>query len=54
MRKYAINSVTYSSSLKAQFLYLNNKGVIVLDRLCTILNELSHGALSIQPSTVTC
>ena len=53
MKKYAINSVTYSSRLKAQVLYLNNKGVIALERLCTILNELSGGELSIKPSTVT-
>lgn len=52
MKKYLINSVTYHDDLKSMVLYLNNKGTIALQRLCTMLNEMSEGKLDIKPSTV--
>lgn len=52
MRKFRINPMTYSDHLKSQVLYLQSKGVVSLDRLCGILNELSMGKLNITEGTV--
>ena len=50
--KYAINSVTYHNDFKSMVLYLNSKGTIALQRLCTMMNELSEGKLNLKPATV--
>ena len=50
--RYRINSVAYSSHFKALVLYLNGKGIIALDRLCTMLNEMSDGRLNLRPGTI--
>lgn len=50
--KYKINCVSYSDAFKTKLLYLNSKGTIPLARLCTMINELSNGVISLQPSTV--
>lgn len=52
MNKYVINSVTYHDDFKSMVLYLNSKGTIALQRLCTMLNEMSEGKLDLKPSTV--
>ena len=52
MNKYRISSVTYSSSVKALALYMNFKGAIALDRLCTMLSEISDGKINIRPGTI--
>lgn len=53
MNTYKINSVSYSIPFKSKVLYLNSKGAIALQRLCTILNELSDNQIHIRPSTIT-
>lgn len=52
MKSFRINPMTYSPHLKAQVLYLQSRGVVSLNRLCTIMNELSMGKLSITEGTV--
>lgn len=52
MKKYQINNTAYSNALKAQVLYLNGKGIIALERLSTMLYEMSGQQLDIQPSTM--
>lgn len=52
MKRFRINPVIYSNHLKSQVLYLQSKGVVSLNRLCTILNELSLGALNITEGSV--
>ena len=52
MIRFKINPVVYSNHLKSQVLYLQSKGVVSLNRLCTILNELSLGELNITEGTV--
>lgn len=53
MSRYRINSITYANSFKSTVIYLNSKGTIPLERLCTILKELSHGEIELKPGTVT-
>lgn len=50
--KYAINSVTYSNRFKSNVLYLNHRGVIGIQRLCEMLEEMSKGNIQVRPSTV--
>lgn len=50
--KYKINSVTYSDHFKAAVLYLHCKGTIPLQRLCSILEELSEGQIQIKEGTI--
>lgn len=52
MRKYKINSVTYSNAFRSMVLYLNGKGIIALDRLCQMLNEMSDNELQLSPGSV--
>lgn len=52
MKRFRINPVVYSNRLKSQVLYLQSKGVVSLNRLCTILNEMSMGELNITEGTV--
>lgn len=52
MKRFQINPVVYSNHLKSQVLYLQSKGVVSLNRLCTILNELSCGELNITEGSV--
>lgn len=52
MKRFRINPVIYSNHLKSQVLYLQSKGVVSLNRLCTILNELSLGELNITEGSV--
>lgn len=52
MKKYQINSVSYHDDFKALILYLNSKGTIALDRMCTMINEMSMGEIELRASTV--
>ena len=52
MNKYKINSCSYSDHMRAMTLYLNSKGVLALDRLCIMLNEMSEGKLNLSPGSV--
>lgn len=52
MKKYAINPVIYHPHFISLVLYLNNTGNIALDRLCTMLNEMSGGTINLRPSTI--
>lgn len=52
MNRFRINPVIYSNHLKSQVLYLQSKGVVSLNRLCTILNELSCKELNITEGSV--
>jgi len=52
MNKFRISDTVYSDNFKAQVLYLDSKGVIALDRLCTILNELSENKIDLVPGSV--
>lgn len=52
MKKYRINSVSYSDHFKSMVLYLSGKGIIALDRLCTMLNEMSEDKISLKAGTV--
>lgn len=52
MNRFRINPVAYSNQLKSQVLYLQSKGVVSLNRLCTILNELSGNEIHITEGTV--
>lgn len=52
MNRFRISPLAYSNHLKSQVLYLQSKGVISLNRLCMILNELSEGKLNITEGTV--
>ena len=52
MNTYKINSVTYATSFKAMVLYLNSKGTIALQRLCTMLTEMSEGKIELRAGTV--
>lgn len=52
MNRFRISPLAYSNHLKSQVLYLQSKGVISLNRLCIILNELSEGELNITEGTV--
>ena len=50
--KYAVNSVTYSRRFKSNVLYLNHRGVIGMQRLCEMLEEMSGGKIHVRPSTI--
>lgn len=52
LNKYKINCTTYHDEFKALILYLNSKGTIALDRMCTMINEMSMGEIKLKPSTV--
>lgn len=52
MKKYKINPVTYTPHFKSTMIYLNHRGTIPYKRLCKIINEISHGSINIQESTV--
>lgn len=52
MKTYKINSVSYHNDFKSMILYLNSKGTIALQRLCTMINEMSKNQIDIKPSTV--
>lgn len=52
MKRFQISPLAYSDHLKSEVLYLQNKGVVSLGRLCKILNELSRGSLNITEGTV--
>ena len=52
LRKYKINNVSYSESFKSIALYLNSKGTLPLDRLCTIINELSQNEINLSAGTI--
>lgn len=51
-RKYKINGVSYSNAFRSMVLYLNGKGIIALDRLCDILNEMSNNELHLSAGSV--
>ena len=49
---YKISPVTYSNQTKAMVLYLHSKGIIALQRLCEIIEELSAGEMRITASSI--
>lgn len=51
-KQYRISSVTYHDDFKAMMIYLNSKGTIPLNRLCTMMKELSMGKIKVSESTV--
>lgn len=51
-RKYRISSVSYHDEFKAMILYLNSKGTIPLNRLCTMINEMSMGKVHLSASVI--
>lgn len=52
MRRYRISSVSYHDDFKAMILYLNSKGTIPLNRLCTMINEMSMGKINLSASVI--
>lgn len=52
MDRYRISSVSYHDDLRAMVLYLNSKGTLPLARLCTIINEMSMGEISLSASAI--
>lgn len=52
LNTYAINPVTYSSHLKSLVLYLATKGTIAVDRLCSMLEEMTQHMIKLRPSTI--
>ncbi|TDW16723.1 transposase IS66 family protein [Breznakia blatticola] len=52
MDTYEINAVSYSNNFKAHTLYVANKGVIAVKRLCEMYHDMSDGEINLRPSTI--